>query len=128
MPDIAHLLHRHQRLIQGLFWLTLAIVVTLSLLPRPIEIGDFENSDKVGHLLAYLDLGALLGLGWRLTRTRPLVRAFVALVLLGALIELAQGLLPVARTCSALDLLADALGAGLALAANAWFWERQGAA
>jgi len=122
---IYRMLIRYRRLVQGAFWLTLGAVVLLSLLPTSIEVGDFEGSDKVGHFLAYLALGTLLGLGWRLSRTRPLVYTFASLVLFGALIELAQGLLPITRSCSALDLLADALGAGPALAASAWFWRRQ---
>ena len=125
MHRAARLLNRCQRQVKAAFWLVAAAVVVLSLLPRPIAVGEFEGSDKAGHFLAYLALGLLLGLGWQLTRTRPLIRAFLSLLLLGALIELAQGLLPIARTCSALDLLADALGAGPGLMASAWFWRRQ---
>lgn len=121
---VARLLIRHQRSVRRMFWVTLVMVVALSLLPTPIEAGYFVGEDKAEHFLAYLALGALLGTGWRLSRARPLLRGFLALVLLGGVIELVQGISVIDRTPSWFDWLSDALGAIFALAAVAWFWRR----
>jgi len=91
-----------------------ALCIALSLLP-PIPLGGPEDSDKLGHFLAYFTLSAWAVQIFR-TRRAQLVAAF-ALFLLGAGIELAQATLTTTRLGDPRDVLANTLGvlAGLAL-------------
>lgn len=77
-------------------------------------LGDADQSDKVGHTLAYAALAftAYLGYAHRMSALRILILAFAY----GAFLELCQ--LPLThRTLSVADLLANNIGAitGLAL-------------
>jgi VanZ family protein len=97
---------RHQRL-----WLVIGIglvltVVYLSLTPQAPELG-FEQSDKLGHLLAY---GTLMNWFCQLYDGRgrriALAAGFVAL---GIALELVQGMTDY-RTADPMDALANAAG------------------
>ncbi len=117
---IIQLLDHHHRKIQFVFWLTIAAVVGLSLWPNAFYSVSVHYSDKVGHLLAYFTLGVLLVFGWRLRTMRATLIALVLLFVLGGAIELIQGLPMIKRTTSALDLLANSMGAMLGLLSGAW--------
>ncbi len=69
--------------------------------------------DKIEHALAFLALALLYGLLFPKAR----LRAAVAALVLGAVVEVLQAVLPFGRDAEALDLLADAIGvaAGLIL-------------
>ncbi|MFY2763076.1 VanZ family protein [Arenimonas sp. MALMAid1274] len=103
------------RLWLGVWLLGWAICIALSLLP-PIPLGGPEDSDKIGHFLAYFTLSAwavCLFRGWRAQAV-----AAVSLVLLGLAIEFAQAELTVTRHGDYRDALANTLGilAGMVLA------------
>lgn len=87
------------------FWAFLLAVVTLSLLPGDRLPGVFAWWDKAQHALGF---ALLTGLGL-IAYGRASWRLPVGLLLLGALIELAQGASGW-RTGDWMDLLADAVG------------------
>ena len=97
-------------------------IVGLSLGPAPEE-PTFDVSDKVIHGLSYFALTLAVLLAWvgrpgRLAQPLQIALSVtLAIVSGGLLVELAQSL--VSRETEFLDALANALGAGLALAL--WF-------
>ena len=104
------------------YWLPvvlyLALIFTLSAQQHLRPPLQFQNSDKMYHLLEYFGLGMLLGRAMRGTLhvQRPLVAALLALslgIIVGTSDECFQSFVP-GRDCSAFDLMADS--AGLALA------------
>ncbi len=98
---------RHPRLWCVLWCLGIAWLVVLSLMPGP-PMPDFEDSDKVGHFLAYFVLAA--GAVQLFARWSSLLGAGIALVLLGIGLEYAQGALTDYRVLDARDALANTLG------------------
>lgn len=103
-------------------WVMVVAVVLLSLTPNlPIKV-DVSGFDKVEHAAAYLVLMAWFG-G---LSSRALHRWIaLALLVLGAVIEVAQGFSGF-RTADARDLAADAVGIGAGWllarhAARGWF-------
>lgn len=100
---------RHRTLIQILAILYLALVLTLTHLPRVGPLPDIPGKDKTIHFIAYL-LAAVLVL-WGFLRRPDLTHAacfILGLLLLGAVDEITQPL--VNRTCDLRDWLADAAG------------------
>ncbi|KAF1697138.1 VanZ family protein [Pseudoxanthomonas koreensis] len=96
----------------GLWWLAVALVVVLSLVPPPpMELP--RHGDKVEHLLAYALLAAAAVQVWR--PGRPLLLAGLGLVLMGVLLEFAQGALTATRQADPADALANTLGVLLGL-------------
>lgn len=85
-------------------WLLVVVVVVLSLVPTGVPTG-FEGGDKLQHLLAYM----VLGYWFAVLYPRQQRLSLLGLILLGAVLEGVQGLVP-ARMASPFDLLADALG------------------
>jgi VanZ family protein len=90
-----------------LWCLGIAALVLLSLMPGP-PMPDFEDSDKVGHLLAYFLLAA--GAVQLFARWSSLLGAGIALVLLGIGLEYAQGAFTDYRMLDARDALANTVG------------------
>ena len=115
MKIIVQYLIAHKHIIRALFFLTVLVVLSLSLMPGYIDIRNVTLSDKVEHFAAYLALGGLVGLGWTVNGLRPFLLALFGLTLLGGAIEVVQGTPFIGRTASWLDLLADAVGAGAGL-------------
>jgi VanZ family protein len=96
----------------GLWWLAVAVVVVLSLVPPPpMELP--RHGDKIEHLLAYAALAAAAVQVWR--PGRPLLLVGLGLVLMGVLLEFAQGALTATRQADPADALANALGVLLGL-------------
>jgi len=114
------------------FWLPLlayvALIFTLSAQPYLKPPLQFENSDKVMHLLEYGGLGILLLRVVRSSQPRRGLAAIAALAIgmaLGALDEKFQAFIP-GRDSSVFDWLADSVGVGLAQVLGlAWtdIWE-----
>ena len=96
----------------GLWWLALLVVVVLSLVPPP-AVDMPKHGDKFEHLLAYAVLAAAAVQLWR--PGRPLLLAGLGLVLMGVLLEFAQGGLTATRQADPLDALANTLGVTLGL-------------
>jgi len=86
----------------GLGWCLVALVVWLSL--KPPSEGMWLINDKLAHVLAYFSLSA-----WFCQIYRPRYRVALALLALGALLEILQGLSGY-RVMSAADLLANSVG------------------
>lgn len=104
------------RLWQGLWWIGVAVVFAVCLLPAPDLPQVPEGGDKVEHFLAYFLLAAASA--QLHARRATLWRPALGLLLMGVLIEVLQGALTATRSADPADALADAVGviAGLALA------------
>lgn len=97
----------------------LSILVLLAILFlsfAPVSGPDFPDSDKWGHLFAYMVLSLLLCLGFVPRGRRPAMLGAIALVwlvstLLGAAVELLQPL--TGRYRDILDLAANATGGAI---------------
>lgn len=116
----------HPRLWQALWWLSMATVLTLALMPAPPKQIDL-GWDKLNHLAAF-GVMTMLGLGAKVWRFAPqsLHRhgAYAALataislqmLAFGGLIEVLQSFTPT-RFAEWGDLVADSLGIALGLVA-----------
>ena len=101
----------HRRVLLAVIWISLVI---LTHIPVPQTVQGLGVSDKLIHLIGYFPLGLLLpacrvpgcGTGWR---------CLVVIAIYGILDELFQ--IPVGRTASFLDWVADVLGILLGLSA-----------
>lgn len=99
--------------------LGIALCVALSLGPPvPGAVPPFPHADKVNHAVAYALL-AWWAMGCFATMAARR-RALLALLVLGAALEWAQGALTADRMRDGLDLLANALGVGLGTALGLW--------
>ena len=106
---------RFPRFWLGLWWLAIAVIITVCLIPPP-PLDLPPNSDKVEHFLAYF---VLAGAAVQIYRTRAaLLWAGVGLVGLGIGIEFLQGALTANRMADPMDALANSIGviAGMAIA------------
>jgi VanZ family protein len=106
-----------RRLWRWLFVLTWLAVTALALHPRAPEIGQFENADKLRHMVAFGTLVALAQLTRSASAAHTAQHA-AALVLYGIGIEIAQLFVP-GREASLADVVADCLGITLGLLALA---------
>jgi VanZ family protein len=86
-------------------WAMVASVVWLSVTPAPPQLG-FEQSDKLGHLLAY---GGLMFWFSQLYGKRTRMFYALGFVAMGIALEFVQGQLEY-RTYEVFDMYADALG------------------
>lgn len=104
--------HSKNSLILFPFWLTvgvclIALVVFLSLTPKPPHLVDFTMGDKVGHALAYAVLTGWFG---QLYRGRwPLVLFALGFISLGVAMEYLQ-MWGGERDFEYADMLADTIG------------------
>jgi VanZ family protein len=98
---------RWPRLWLGLWWFAIALpAMLLPVVPA--------GGDKLEHLLGY---GLLAAIAVQVFAARAmLLRAGLGLVLLGVLLELAQGLLTSTRAMDPMDALANTLGVALGMA------------
>ena len=101
---------KYQKVWRTLFFLALAGSYTLSVLPGETVAPLFSWSDKLNHAGAFLALGVLLRLGWRIEYWR----AFFLLVAYGGFIEVSQ-LFAIHRSAEWADVAADAVGAFMGL-------------
>jgi hypothetical protein len=106
---LPHRLPRPARL--ALYALAVAILLLLCVLPSK-ELPDPGTGDRFEHTAAWFVLTAT---GYVLAPNRRLAIPAFALVY-GVFVEILQGLAPTGRHADPLDLLADAVGVGLAVA------------
>jgi len=99
----------------------LAIVIAWLSLSPPSDQAAPVGNDKIGHVLAYgaLTMATLWAAGWQ--RWFP---ALIACLAYGAIMEVAQGLMPFGREFSLLDMVANTAGALTALAVF-WIWSQR---
>ncbi|MEO8673167.1 MAG: VanZ family protein [Tahibacter sp.] len=102
----------HLTLWRGLGRTLVVSFVVVALLPMPSGIGAVPLGDKIGHFLAFA--GLVLWYAQIYPALIDRCRCVLGAVALGALIELLQMSVPY-RSAEALDLVADALGAGTGL-------------
>ena len=97
-----------------LFWAKEPAAEPATPVVPPPPMGDLpKHGDKLEHLLAYGVLAAAAVQVWR--AGRPLLLAGLGLVLMGVLLEFAQGALTATRQADPFDALANTLGVGLGL-------------
>jgi len=97
--------HAGRLVVEVLFWPALFLVIWGELSPMPVIEG--AANDKVLHFVAYFGLAAMAGAG--LKARLSAIKAVVALIVIGGLLEILQGL--VGRDMSVFDELANAAGA-----------------
>ena len=118
VPEILTSLLR--RAAPALFWLALAVAVTMALLPHPPALPIDGFGDKFEHMLAFSTLTAL---GLLAFPRQPMLRLAERLSFVGALIEVCQSIPALHRDCDIRDWVADTL-AILAVVAIAAAWRR----
>ena len=94
-------------------WAWAAAIVWLSLTPSPPKI-DFQESDKLGHFLAYGSL--MLWFCFLYATTKPRIAYAAGFVVMGIGLEFVQRALGY-RTYEVLDMVANAVGVLLGWAA-----------
>ena len=100
-----------KRLAQFALAFYLILLVYMSLVPTVPGVEGV--SDKLLHFIAYGALTALAAAAWPRVR---LITLFIAVSIVGVILELGQGLLDIGRMASAADQLANMCGVALALA------------
>ena len=100
-------------LLLAAFWTATVGVAVLALVPASTPLPS-TGWDKSNHALAFFTLALLGSVCW----PRSAVRVWIALVIYGGAIEIAQALTPT-RDGEWLDLVADSIG--IALAALGYF-------
>jgi VanZ family protein len=98
---------RFIRLWLAIGFLLVGVVCFLTLTPSPPDMGDFPESDKIGHFIAYSFL--MLWFGFIYLRGRRYMRVGLAFIVMGIVLELIQGVLDY-RSFSTLDMGANACG------------------
>jgi VanZ family protein len=99
---------RHRPLWLGIGVLLIALVVWLSLTPRPVDVPP--GGDKVGHFVAYATL--MLWFSWIDARWPVRLGCAAAFVAMGIGLEFAQGATAY-RSFEVADIAADTLGVGV---------------
>jgi len=105
---------RHAQRWLLLWWLAVALVVVVELLPAILLPDVPAGGDKDEHLLGY---GALAFAAVQLFERRVLWRVALGLAALGMALEIAQGTLTTTRSFDLADELANTCGVLLGLAA-----------
>ena len=93
-------------------WLTIGFLLVgmvcfFTLTPSPPDMGDFPESDKIGHLVAYSAI--MLWFGFIYLRGKQYLRVGLAFIVMGIALELIQGMLGY-RNFSYLDMGANVCG------------------
>jgi VanZ family protein len=106
---------RHPRAWWSLWWLAVLLVFVVCLVPAPDLPIAPPGGDKLEHFLAYFLLATSAVQIYQ--GRRVLWRVAVGLVVLGIVVEFAQGALTTTRSMDAWDVVADAIGvaAGFAI-------------
>jgi VanZ family protein len=102
-----------RRALIALGWAWVAAIIWLSLTPSPPKV-DFQQSDKLGHFLAYGSLMLWFCLLYAASKTR--IAYAVGFVAMGVGLEFIQGMLGY-RTYEVFDMLANTIGVLLGWAA-----------
>ncbi len=93
-----------------LFWVALLVTYVAAVLPQDLAPTISQLSDKAHHVFAFVVLGFLLRLAYKINYWYGLL----VLVCFGAFIELSQYYSP-SRVTEAKDILADLIGAFVGL-------------
>lgn len=109
------------RLWLGIWIFGWLLCVVLSVITPPDVSLDVENSDKIGHFLAYGTLAAWAVMIFRTKRAWAL--SAMCLICLGITMEFAQGFLTTTRMMDWHDALANTMGVGLGLCLALLPWQ-----
>lgn len=93
-------------------WMLAALIVVLSLWPKPPELIGFEQSDKLTHIIAYSIL--MLWFANIYPQSSSRLRLSLGFFVMGVCLELLQGMTEY-RQFSYIDMLANGVGILLAL-------------
>ena len=96
----------------GLGWMLVALIVILSLWPKPPELIGFEESDKLAHIIAYSIL--MLWFANIYPQSSSRLRLSIGFFAMGVCLEFLQGMSEY-RQFSYADMLADGIGILVAL-------------
>ena len=103
---------RYAKLWLTLGWLLVAAIIFLSLWPKPPQPFEFEQSDKLSHIIAYLILTLWFANIYPQRSTR--LQMSIGFFVMGVCLEFLQGMTQY-RTFSYGDMLANGIGIFLAL-------------
>ena len=103
---------RYAKLWLILGWLLVALIIFLSLYPKPPQPLEFEQSDKVSHILAYMIL--MLWFANIYPQRSSQLQLSIGFFVMGVCLEFLQGMTQY-RTFSFIDMLANGMGILLAL-------------
>jgi VanZ family protein len=103
---------RYAKLWLTLGWLLVAAVIFLSLWPKPPQPFEFEQSDKLSHIIAYMIL--TLWFANIYPQRSSQVQMSIGFFVMGVCLELFQGMTQY-RTFSYVDMLANIIGILLGL-------------
>jgi len=117
---ISHRSPNARRVARVLFWLALAIAVTMALLPHPPSLPIDRFGDKAEHMVAFATLTLLADLAFPKI---PRLLMVEHLSFLGALIEVMQSIPSLHRDCDIHDWFADT-GAILVVSGLIWLWRK----
>lgn len=95
---------RIQRAAFWLFWACVIVSIVMALLPKPPEVPTDRFGDKVNHILAFMAMAGTAALGFPQV---PRWRVIERLSFLGAMIEVAQSIPALRRSCDIRDWIAD---------------------
>jgi VanZ family protein len=103
---------RYAKVWLTLGWLLVAVIVFLSLMPKPPQPLEFEQSDKLYHVIVYMTL--MLWFANIYPQRSSQLQLSLGFFVMGVCLELLQGMTEY-RTFSYTDLLANGIGISLAL-------------
>jgi len=103
---------RYAKLWLTLGWLLVAVIIFLSLWPKPPQPLEFEQSDKLSHIMAYMIL--VLWFANIYPQRSSRFQLSIGFFAMGVCLELLQGMTEY-REFSYTDMLANGLGILLAL-------------
>jgi VanZ family protein len=103
---------KYARLWLTLGWLFVAVIVFLSLYPKPPQPLEFEQSDKLSHIIAYMIL--MLWFANIYPQRSSQAKMSLGFFVMGVCLELLQGMTAY-RTFAYADMLANGIGILLAL-------------
>jgi len=103
---------RYAKVWLTLGWLLIVVIVFLSLWPKPPQPLEFEQSDKLSHIIAYMTL--MLWFANIYPQRSSQLQISIGFFVMGVCLELFQGMTEY-RTFSYTDMLANGIGILLAL-------------
>ncbi len=103
---------RYAKVWLTLGWLLVAVIVFLSLMPKPPQPLEFEQSDKLYHVIVYMTL--MLWFANIYPQRSSQLQLSLGFFVMGVCLELLQGMTEY-RTFSYTDMLANGIGILIAL-------------
>lgn len=109
-------LYEYHTIFRALFWIALLFSYVAAIVPQDSAPSLGPLSDKIHHIIAFVVLGLLLRLGYKIRYWT----AFLLLVVYGSFIEFSQ-LFTLNRSAEITDILADSIGIFIGLTFYKYF-------